>query len=190
MAIIARKKLLTSVCFVIFVHQIALRASPRVLRISPRSSYLWGRNPLLPKHIRPSELPKSRVCPVITKKRIARCSWRMSYRQAFSTNEASHVSHGYGLQEERCNASDINVTVHIPPGEEYITGLRPLVSYTSLSNNHSWDMVNCFVSLGLVSLHVGAALAARQPYDVRKIIKAFREPHDDLTILCAHRGLR
>jgi hypothetical protein len=35
-----------------------------------------------------------------------------------------------------------------------------------------------------------AALAARQPYDVRKIIQAFREPHDDLTVLCAHRGLR
>jgi glycerophosphoryl diester phosphodiesterase len=34
------------------------------------------------------------------------------------------------------------------------------------------------------------ALAARQPYDVRKIIQAFREPHEDLTILCAHRGLR
>lgn len=35
-----------------------------------------------------------------------------------------------------------------------------------------------------------SALAAHQPYDVRKIIKAFREPHDDLTLLCAHRGLR
>lgn len=34
------------------------------------------------------------------------------------------------------------------------------------------------------------ALAAKQPYDVRKIIQAFREPHDDLTILCAHRGLK
>jgi hypothetical protein len=34
------------------------------------------------------------------------------------------------------------------------------------------------------------ALAARQPYDVHKIIDAFRKPHDDLTILCAHRGLR
>ncbi|KAF4819513.1 hypothetical protein CGCSCA5_v004379 [Colletotrichum siamense] len=32
--------------------------------------------------------------------------------------------------------------------------------------------------------------AARQPYDVRKIIDAFRHPHDDLTILCAHRGLK
>ena len=32
--------------------------------------------------------------------------------------------------------------------------------------------------------------AARQPYDVRKIIDAFRVPRDDLTILCAHRGLR
>lgn len=34
------------------------------------------------------------------------------------------------------------------------------------------------------------AECARQPYDVRKIIDAFRTPHDDLTILCAHRGLR
>lgn len=34
------------------------------------------------------------------------------------------------------------------------------------------------------------ALAAKQPYDVRKIIQAFREPHEDLTILCAHRGLK
>ena len=34
------------------------------------------------------------------------------------------------------------------------------------------------------------ALAARQPYDVRKIIQAFKEPHSDLTLLCAHRGLR
>ncbi|KAH8890365.1 hypothetical protein GQ53DRAFT_650688 [Thozetella sp. PMI_491] len=32
--------------------------------------------------------------------------------------------------------------------------------------------------------------AARQPYDVRKIIDAFREPTDDLVMLCAHRGLR
>ncbi|KAF4851204.1 hypothetical protein CGCSCA4_v003596 [Colletotrichum siamense] len=34
------------------------------------------------------------------------------------------------------------------------------------------------------------AFAARQPYDVRKIIDVFRHPHDDLTILCAHRGLK
>lgn len=34
------------------------------------------------------------------------------------------------------------------------------------------------------------ALAARQPYDVRKIIQALKEPHEDLTLLCAHRGLR
>ncbi|EMC98749.1 hypothetical protein BAUCODRAFT_31026 [Baudoinia panamericana UAMH 10762] len=32
--------------------------------------------------------------------------------------------------------------------------------------------------------------AARQPYDVHKIIDAFRTHHDDLRILCAHRGLR
>lgn len=43
--------------------------------------------------------------------------------------------------------------------------------------------------LALSSLPL-ATLAARQPYDVRKIIQAFREPHDDLTLLCAHRGLR
>jgi hypothetical protein len=36
----------------------------------------------------------------------------------------------------------------------------------------------------------GLTNAARQPYDVRKIIQAFQEPHDDLVILCAHRGLR
>jgi hypothetical protein len=35
-----------------------------------------------------------------------------------------------------------------------------------------------------------AALAARQPYDVRKILQALKEPHEDLTLLCAHRGLR
>lgn len=34
------------------------------------------------------------------------------------------------------------------------------------------------------------ALTARQSYDVRKIIQALKEPYDDLTILCAHRGLR
>jgi hypothetical protein len=34
-----------------------------------------------------------------------------------------------------------------------------------------------------------AALAAKQPYDVRKIMQALKEPHDDLTLLCAHRGL-
>ncbi|EKG10118.1 Glycerophosphoryl diester phosphodiesterase [Macrophomina phaseolina MS6] len=37
---------------------------------------------------------------------------------------------------------------------------------------------------------VGLVGAARQPYDVKKIINAFRNPPDDLTILCAHRGLR
>jgi len=34
------------------------------------------------------------------------------------------------------------------------------------------------------------ATAAGQPYDVKKIVQAFREPSDDLKILCAHRGLR
>jgi glycerophosphoryl diester phosphodiesterase len=34
------------------------------------------------------------------------------------------------------------------------------------------------------------ALATSQAFDVRKIIQALRQPHDDLTILCAHRGLR
>ncbi|PNS20956.1 hypothetical protein CAC42_2887 [Sphaceloma murrayae] len=32
--------------------------------------------------------------------------------------------------------------------------------------------------------------SGRQPYDVRKIIDAFRQPHDDLVMLCAYRGLR
>jgi hypothetical protein len=40
--------------------------------------------------------------------------------------------------------------------------------------------------LGLTSLASGA----RQDQDVRKIIEAFRRPQADLTILCAHRGLR
>ena len=44
--------------------------------------------------------------------------------------------------------------------------------------------------LGATALWATLTLAARQPYDVRKIIEAFRQPHDDLTILCAHRGLR
>ncbi|GAB7325573.1 hypothetical protein MBLNU13_g09570t1 [Cladosporium sp. NU13] len=34
------------------------------------------------------------------------------------------------------------------------------------------------------------AFAARQPYDVRKIVQALKQPHDDLTLLCAHRRLR
>ncbi|KAL1611946.1 hypothetical protein SLS60_000169 [Paraconiothyrium brasiliense] len=51
-------------------------------------------------------------------------------------------------------------------------------------------MVQYSTALALLGLHIGAAVAARQPYDVRKIIEAFRNPHDDLTILCAHRGLR
>jgi hypothetical protein len=34
------------------------------------------------------------------------------------------------------------------------------------------------------------ALPTRQPYDVRKVIQALKHPHDDLTVLCAHRGLR
>jgi glycerophosphoryl diester phosphodiesterase len=46
------------------------------------------------------------------------------------------------------------------------------------------------ISIAAVSILPFTALAARQPYDVRKIIQAFREPHEDLTILCAHRGLR
>jgi hypothetical protein len=43
--------------------------------------------------------------------------------------------------------------------------------------------------LGLCALSI-VAHGARQDYDVRKIIDAFRDPHADLTILCAHRGLR
>jgi hypothetical protein len=46
------------------------------------------------------------------------------------------------------------------------------------------------IPLAALSILPFVALAARQPYDVRKIIQAFREPHEDLTILCAHRGLR
>lgn len=42
----------------------------------------------------------------------------------------------------------------------------------------------------VISALAAVASAARQPYDVRKIIDAFRTPRDDLTILCAHRGLR
>jgi hypothetical protein len=34
------------------------------------------------------------------------------------------------------------------------------------------------------------SLATTQAYDVRTIIQALKQPHDDLTILCAHRGLR
>ncbi|KAK1594240.1 PLC-like phosphodiesterase [Colletotrichum navitas] len=44
--------------------------------------------------------------------------------------------------------------------------------------------------LALWNLQLPVVYAARQPYDVRKIIDAFRHRHDDLTILCAHRGLR
>jgi hypothetical protein len=51
-------------------------------------------------------------------------------------------------------------------------------------------MVNNYLFFGLLGLYVGSAIAARQQYDVRKIIEAFKKPHDDLIILCAHRGLR
>ncbi|EGP88574.1 uncharacterized protein MYCGRDRAFT_40275 [Zymoseptoria tritici IPO323] len=47
------------------------------------------------------------------------------------------------------------------------------------------------LALSLILSHVlSAAIAARLPYDVHKIIDAFRHPHDDLIILCAHRGSR
>ena len=46
------------------------------------------------------------------------------------------------------------------------------------------------VFLALLPSHYHRFSAARQPYDVRKIIDAFRNHHDDLKILCAHRGLR
>ncbi|TKA73468.1 hypothetical protein B0A55_05956 [Friedmanniomyces simplex] len=47
------------------------------------------------------------------------------------------------------------------------------------------------VVLGILApLHDVYVQAARQPYDVHKIIDAFRNPHDDLKLLCAHRGLR
>ncbi|KAI8307647.1 hypothetical protein K4K61_003400 [Colletotrichum sp. SAR11_59] len=41
-----------------------------------------------------------------------------------------------------------------------------------------------------LSFQLPEVFAARQPYDVRKIIDAFRHSHDDLTILCAHRRLK
>lgn len=41
-----------------------------------------------------------------------------------------------------------------------------------------------------LSLFFKLAFAARQPYDAHKIIDAFRQPHDDLTMICAHRGQR
>lgn len=46
-----------------------------------------------------------------------------------------------------------------------------------------------FPLISLTTL-ASSAIAAHQPYDVRKIMQALREPHDDLTMLCAHRGLR
>jgi hypothetical protein len=58
--------------------------------------------------------------------------------------------------------------------------------YTWLFMGRSFVYLPLF---GLVSSPLGT-IAARQSYDVRKIIRAFRYPHDDLTILCAHRGLR
>ncbi len=42
----------------------------------------------------------------------------------------------------------------------------------------------------VMPVHVVYVQAARQPYDVHKIIDTFRHPYDDLKILCAHRGLR
>ncbi|KAK0276547.1 hypothetical protein LTR91_004017 [Friedmanniomyces endolithicus] len=42
----------------------------------------------------------------------------------------------------------------------------------------------------LLPVQVVYVQAAHQPYDVRKIIDAFRNPVDDLKLLCAHRGLR
>jgi glycerophosphoryl diester phosphodiesterase len=54
-------------------------------------------------------------------------------------------------------------------------------------SHHSSKMAYRILALLFFSL---VALAARQPYDVRKIVQALKEPHDDLTLLCAHRGLR
>ena len=48
-------------------------------------------------------------------------------------------------------------------------------------------MARHILTLLLISF---VALAATQPYDVRKIVQAFKYPHDDLKLLCAHRGLR
>lgn len=60
-------------------------------------------------------------------------------------------------------------------------GLTALVTIMMLFS----VLLGATVPFSAVSVH-----AARQPYDVHKIIDAFREPHDDLKLLCAHRGLR
>ncbi|KAK2063610.1 hypothetical protein LY76DRAFT_612862 [Colletotrichum caudatum] len=52
------------------------------------------------------------------------------------------------------------------------------------------SLVTSITALALLNSQLSVVYAARQPYDVRKIIDAFRHPHDELTILCAHRGLR
>ncbi|KIX08191.1 uncharacterized protein Z518_02847 [Rhinocladiella mackenziei CBS 650.93] len=48
-------------------------------------------------------------------------------------------------------------------------------------------LISLLLVLGILPL---TAIGARQPYDVRKVIQAFRQPHEDLVVLCAHRGLR
>ncbi|KAK1993241.1 PLC-like phosphodiesterase [Colletotrichum falcatum] len=52
------------------------------------------------------------------------------------------------------------------------------------------SFVTTITAFALLNFQLSIVQAARQPYDVRKIINAFRRPPDDLTILCAHRGLR
>jgi len=63
--------------------------------------------------------------------------------------------------------------------------------FTLLSTAGMTIMFTFSVLFGvMLPVHVVHVQAARQPYDVRKIIDAFRTPHDDLKLLCAHRGLR
>ncbi|KAK3114702.1 hypothetical protein LTR53_006713 [Teratosphaeriaceae sp. CCFEE 6253] len=51
--------------------------------------------------------------------------------------------------------------------------------------------MSLFVSFSAIATLLAATVeAAHQPYDVHKIIDAFRYPHDDLKVLCTHRGLR
>ncbi|KAK1988480.1 PLC-like phosphodiesterase [Colletotrichum cereale] len=52
------------------------------------------------------------------------------------------------------------------------------------------SFVPLITALALQNIQLSGVNAARQPYDVRKILDAFRHPHDDLIVLCAHRGLR
>ena len=52
------------------------------------------------------------------------------------------------------------------------------------------SIISASTALLSAAFFASGATAARQDYDVRKIIEAFRQPREDLTMLCAHRGLR